>query len=154
MTQTTLAFTTAKGSDGLNVLPQEAYVTGNMRFIHHQPNAESLKIISDIAAKYDIETEVIYQDDPCPIVTFDSDAFRLVERAVESVFPGVQTSPYVMTAASDSRYLSRVCDNCLRFTPFLISHEQMASIHGIDENVDLSTLAPAVDFYRYLISEA
>ena len=89
-----------------------------------------------------------------PLSSHESDAFRLVERAVESVFPGVQTSPYVMTAASDSRYLSRVCDNCLRFTPFLISHEQMASIHGIDENVDLSTLAPAVDFYRYLISEA
>ncbi len=33
MIKTTIAFTTAKGSDGLNVLPQEAYVTGNLRFI-------------------------------------------------------------------------------------------------------------------------
>ena len=42
----------------------------------------------------------------------------------------------------------------LRFAPFLISQEQMGSIHGIDENIDLSTLAPAVDFYRYILTEA
>ena len=55
MTQTTLAFTTAKGSDGLNVLPQEAYVTGNMRLIHHQAGPESFEAVRKIAEKYDIE---------------------------------------------------------------------------------------------------
>jgi len=59
-----------------------------------------------------------------------------------------------MTGASDSRFLSRVCDNCVRFVPFLISQKQMDSVHGIDENVDISTLAPAVDFYKFIISEA
>ena len=38
MLQTTIAFTMAAGSGGLNVLPQEAYVTGNLRFIPHQGN--------------------------------------------------------------------------------------------------------------------
>jgi len=36
MLQTSCAFTTQNGSVGLNVLPQEAYVTANMRFIPHQ----------------------------------------------------------------------------------------------------------------------
>ena len=51
MIRTTLAFTTAKGSDGLNVLPQEAYVTGNMRFIHHQANEESIAALEKRAKK-------------------------------------------------------------------------------------------------------
>ena len=51
MLRTTLAFTMAKGADGANVLPQEAYVVGNMRFIQHQPNKESLACISKVAAK-------------------------------------------------------------------------------------------------------
>ena len=89
-----------------------------------------------------------------PLSNHRSEAFQLVQRAVTAVFPDVKTSPYVMTGASDSRYLSRVFENCLRFAPFLISHEQMDSIHGINENVDLSALAPAVDFYRYIITEA
>ena len=29
-----------------------------------------------------------------------------------------------------------------------------ALVHGINENVELSALAPAVDFYRYIIKEA
>ena len=81
--------------------------------------------------------------------------FRLAEKAVSAVFPDVKTAPYLMTAASDSRFLDESLTPCaLRFTPFLISDEQLASIHGIDENVDLSVLAPAVDFYRYVMKEA
>ena len=52
MMQTTCAFTTAKGSDGLNVLPSEAYVTANMRFIHHQPNQESIALMTERAKNY------------------------------------------------------------------------------------------------------
>ena len=42
MLHTTVAFTMAKGADGLNVLPQEAYVTANLRFIPHQPTDEDV----------------------------------------------------------------------------------------------------------------
>ena len=50
--------------------------------------------------------------------------------------------------------MSRVSDHCMRFVPFLISDKQLDSVHGIDENVDVATLAPAVDFYKYFIREA
>jgi acetylornithine deacetylase/succinyl-diaminopimelate desuccinylase-like protein len=30
----------------------------------------------------------------------------------------------------------------------------MDSVHGIDENVDIATLAPAVDFYKYFLKES
>jgi carboxypeptidase PM20D1 len=58
-----------------------------------------------------------------------------------------------MTGASDCRFMSQVSDNCLRFTPFAIDDKQLESIHGIDENVDVATLAPAVDFYKYILLE-
>jgi carboxypeptidase PM20D1 len=154
MLKTTLAFTQAKGSEGANVLPQEAYVVGNMRYSHHQGREASIAAVTELAKKFDIETEVLEPGFPSPLTDSDSPAFHLVKEAVTAAFPEVITSPYLMTGASDSRYLSRMCDNCLRFTPFQISGEQMESIHGIDENMDLSALAPAVDFYRYLITEA
>jgi len=153
MLRTTLAFTMAHGSDGTNVLPQEAWVIGNMRVSHHQGEQSSIAAVRSLAEKFDIETSVIRPCQSSSITDYHGDAFQLVERAVTAVFPGVITSPYLMTAASDSRYMSRVCDQCLRFAPFLISQEQMASVHGLNENVDLSTLAPAVDFYRFIITE-
>ncbi len=154
MLKTTIAFTMASGSQGTNVLPQEAWVIGNMRYSHHQGGPDSIAAISKLAEKFEIETQVLDPGFPSPLTDHTGEPFRLVERAVTEIFPGVKTSPYVMTGASDSRFLSRVCDHCLRFTPFLISDQQLDSIHGVDENVDLSVLAPAVDFYRYVMKEA
>lgn len=154
MLKTTLAFTMAAGSKGRNVLPEEAWVIGNMRYSHHQGGHDSIQAITKLAEKYDLDTIVLDPVFDSPVSDYQSEAFQLVERAVSEIFPETRTSPYIMNGASDCRYLSRVCDNCLRFTPFLISREQMNSIHGIDENVDVSALAPAVDFYRYIIREA
>lgn len=154
MLKTTLAFTMAQGSDGSNVLPQEAWVIGNMRYSHHQGRERSIEAVRNLAARYGIEIHVTYPGQDSRISSHESEGFRLVERAVSAVFPGVITTPYLMTGASDSRYMDRVCDTCLRFAPFRISQVQMDSIHGIDENVDLSALAPAVDFYKYIITEA
>ena len=89
-----------------------------------------------------------------PLSDYKSEPFGLIEKAVNTVFTDVKTSPYVMMAASDCRYMSRVSENCLRFSPFSINQAQLKSVHGIDENVDVATLAPAVDFYRYIITEA
>lgn len=151
MIRTTLAFTKAKGSDGLNVLPQTAYVTGNMRYIHHQPTDESIRLISDIAKEYDIETEVIYKDYPCPIVDYKGRQFKLVEAVVEKVFPGVGTCPYVMTGGTDCKFYNEVCDNAIRLAPLYIDSQQYASIHGLNENIFSGALPKAVDFYKEIV---
>ena len=150
--KTTLAFTMAQGSAASNVLPQEAYVIGNMRASHHQGTKNSIEAVKKLAAEFDVEVEVISLGVDSHVSSYKSDAFKLVEQAVGALFKDVKSSPYIMTGASDSRYMSRVCDNCLRFTPFIIDKEQMASIHGLNENVDISCLEPAVDFYKYLMT--
>ena len=151
MLKTTLAFTMAKGADGANVLPQEAHVVGNMRFIHHQPNKESIECISKIAAKYDIETEVLYQDSPCPIVDFKGKEFTMVEDIIHEIYPGVGTCPYVMTGGTDAKYYSKISDNCIRFAPLYIDGQQYSSIHGLNENIYQGTLPMGVDFYKAVI---
>ena len=154
MLHTTLAFTTAKGSDGLNVLPQEAYVTGNMRFIHHQPNKESIEAVSAVARKFDIQTEVIYQDQPCPVVDYRSDAFRLVEDTVKEIYPGIGTCPYIMTGGTDAKYYGEVSPNCIRFAPLYIDSQQYGSIHALNENIYQGALPMGVDFYKTIIKKS
>lgn len=153
MLKTTIAFTMCKGSDGTNVLPQEAWVIGNMRYSHHQGRDNSIKAIRDLAAKYDIETEVMDKGVESTLTDYNGEPFKFIEKAVSAIFPNVVTVPYIMAGASDSRYFSIVSDHCIRFLPFAISDEQLDSIHGLNENVDVSVLADAVDFYRYVIKE-
>ena len=149
--RTTIAFTMANGSEARNVIPAEAWVVGNMRVSHHQGYESSLAAIKDLAAKYDIETEVLTPSIDSPLADFNSDAFKQIEKAVSLAYPDVVTVPYIMTGASDGRFMGKLTDNCFRFVPFIISEQQLESIHGIDENVDISTLEPAVDFYKHLI---
>lgn len=154
MLHTTLAFTMAKGADGLNVLPQEAYVTGNMRFIPHQPNEESIALIKALAAKYDIETEIIHQSDPCPEVNYKSRAFQMIEEAAAEIYPGIGICPYVMTGGTDAKHYTDVCDYCLRFAPLYIDGQQYGSIHGLNENIYQGALPGGVDFYKRIIEKS
>ena len=151
MIRTTIAFTTAKGSDGLNVIPQKAYVTGNMRFIQHMTTAECLEIIKKRAAKFDIETQVIVSEEPTPPVLFNTPQFAVVEEVAAEVFPGVGIAPYTMTGGTDAKFYTEICDNCLRFAPIYINKQQHGSIHGLDENIHQGTLPYAVDFYKKVV---
>ncbi len=154
MMRTTLAFTQANGSDGANVLPQEAWVVGNMRYIQHQPNDESIKLISDLAKNYDIETEVIFQAQPCPIVDYKGKEFKMVEETINEIYPGVGVSPYIMTGGTDAKSYSPICENAIRFAPLYIDPQQYSSIHAIDENIFRGTLPMGVDFYKSIIKKS
>lgn len=149
--QTTIAFTMAQGSAARNVIPAEASVIASMRVSHHQGFESSLAAIRKRAEKYGLETEVLTPAMDSGLADYKSEQFALIGKAVEAAYPGVAAVPYIMTGGSDARFMSRVCDNCFRFVPYLISHEQMESIHGVNENVDVSTLAPGVDCYKYLM---
>lgn len=152
--KSTLAFTMAGGSDGFNVLPQEAWIGGNLRFTHHQDLEASLAVIRPIADKHGVE--VIVEDGGLKsgLSDFKARGFRLMEEAVSRVFPQVKcVVPYIMTGGSDSRYFDKLSDNCYRFVPFVIDQEQMNSIHGLNECVDIATLAPSVAYNKFLMKE-
>lgn len=153
MLQTTIAFTTASGADAFNTIPQEASIGANMRFIPHQGMDESIAIIKKLAAKYDLETEVVRANDFTPPVDISGRGFRSVTEVVEKTFPGIAACPYVMTGATDSRFYQEICSNIIRFAPVVYGPEQMQGMHGLNENIEYSCLPGAVDFYKNLIAK-
>lgn len=151
MLQTTIAFTMQKGSEGYNVIPQEAYVTANLRFIPHQKAEESIGVLRNLAAKFGLDTEVVAANDPSPQLDLEGRAYRLTEKAIADAFPGLPVSPYVVTGATDCRFYNDVCDNCVRFAPVIYGPEQMKGMHGIDENIETACLPGAVEYYKAII---
>ncbi len=151
MLRTTICFTMQKGSDAPNVIPQEAYVTANMRFIPFQGKDESLAILRDVAKKYDLEVEEILCSPPSGSLDLDGPQFAMTKKAIHKVFPGVEIIPYVVTGGTDSRFYDGKVDACVRFEPINTSKDQLSRMHGIDENIDINTLPPAVDYYKEII---
>ena len=152
MIRTTVAFTMQSGSDACNVLPQEASVCANMRFMPHQGMKESLAIMGRLAKKFGLTMEVLRATDACRPVDTEGEAFGFLRAAVENTFPGCPYSPYVMTGATDARFYQEICDNVFRFAPVIYGPEQMKGMHGLNENIGTACLPGAVDFYKYIIT--
>ena len=151
MLRTTVAFTMQSGSDACNVLPQEATVSANMRFIPHQGMDRSLAIMRRLARKHGLEMEVLHGNDYTKSVNIYGEAYKRVEAVVEQTFPGLAHSPYVVTGATDSQFFQEICENCIRFSPVVYGPEQMKGMHGTNENIEVNCLPGAVDFYKNLI---
>ena len=151
MLKTTIAFTTQSGSDAYNVIPQEATLGANLRFIPHQGEQESLAIIRRRAEKHGLAIEVLHANDYTPPVDIHGEAFTLFTKIIGETFPGLASSPYVMTGATDAQFYQPVCKSCIRFAPVIYGPEQMKGMHGVNENIEYNCLPGAVRFYRNLI---
>ncbi len=151
MLQTTICFTMQKGSDSYNVIPQEAYVTANMRYIPFQGKDESIAIIRKIADKYDLEVSELNCSDPTSSLDLNGEQFDMTKKAIAKVFPGLACIPYIVTGGTDSRFYDGHVDACVRFEPINTSSKQLAAMHGIDENINIDVLPPAVEYYKEII---
>ena len=151
MLQTTMCFTMQKGSDGYNVIPQEAYVTANLRFIPFQAMEESLEAVRKIASKYDLEVELLKGNNPSSSLDLNGPQYNMAKDVIHKVFPGVEIIPYVVTGGTDSRFYDGKIDASIRFEPVKVSKDQLARMHAIDENLDINTLPLAVQYYKEMI---
>lgn len=151
MTRTTIAFTMSGGSEGYNVMPREAWVVGNIRISHHQGGKSSLEVLERLAAKYDIKMTQLDDLLESGLSDFRTEAFAKLTSAIKAIFPDAEPVPYIMAGASDCKFFTKLSDNCFRFVPFRISREQMRTVHGLNENLDISCLSPAVEFYKYVL---
>lgn len=148
---TTMVFTMSKASSAPNVIPQEASVIANLRFIPHQGVDQSVAALKKIAEKYDIETEVLTARDALPPVSTKGEGYKLLTDTLKQVFPDIGIAPYVIMGGTDCRHFQEISDCALRFTPMLLHPDQMSSMHAANESLDIDTLYDGVQFMRELI---
>ena len=147
LVSTTCVFTMAEGSRGANVIPETASATANMRFMVHEPLEASLKKMLKLADKNDIWMEMITGYDIPPAADTTCPAYKKVVRQVENTFGRIPVIPYVMLAGTDARHYTKICNCVLRFVPLTMTDSQMKSAHAVNENLNVSSLARAVNFY-------
>ena len=147
--KTSYVFTMAQGSGAPNVIPGEAYVIANIRPSLTQDLDTCFDILKKIAAKYDVEAELLFGNSASAAVPLDSGELAYVGQCVDKCYPGYCFTPYMQTGGTDCRYFESVCDNCLRFTPIAMDSQQLAAMHGANENIGVDAVAAGVKFYEY-----
>ena len=147
----TCVFTMGEGSKAANVIPDNAYVIANIRPGLQQGVEECVAILSKIAKKYDIETELIDGRDASDVTDWNGEEFKYLEKCVNEAYPDVCFIPYYCTGGTDCRNYNLVSDNCIRFCPIRLNPQQMDSMHAANENISTDALALGVKFYKYYL---
>ena len=150
MTRTTFAVTTLTGSPALNVVAQTARAGVNIRVMVGDTVAGVLEHVRRTIDDDEVRVEVVEASEPSPVSPRD-DAFALLERTITAVFPDAVPAPYVMMAATDSRFFTEICERVYRFAPFRMTKAQREAIHSYDERIGVDDFLDGVVWYRRLL---
>lgn len=152
MVRTTMAVTQLAGSPGHNVIASSATAAVNLRLQLGDSVASAREHVRRAIRDPDITIETLDANEPGPVSPVD-DAFALIERAIAEEFPDAVVTPYVVMAATDSRFFAEICPRVYRFAPFRMSKAQRQSIHSYDERIGVDDLVRGVRWYRRLIEQ-
>jgi carboxypeptidase PM20D1 len=147
MVGTTIAFQTIEGSMNGKVCTS----TAMLRNVSETDLEKDLDALREVAKKYGIEIEITYQEYYAP-ADMSSDAFAYTVKCVHEVYPQYPPAPYILPAGTDAWKLTPVCNCVLRFAPNRMSSKQLASIHAVDENMDVSAIAEGAAYYKHFVT--
>lgn len=151
MTRTTRAVTQLRGSSSMNVVPERASATLNVRILPGATVASALADIERVVDDPAVRVRLVDGADPAPVSPASGPAWDAISASIVEVFPDAAVAQYVMLQASDSRHFAAISDRVYRFLPFDLRQEELESIHGIDERIRVSSYARAVAFFDALV---
>ncbi len=151
LVRTTVAATMQSGGTAANVLPSQASATLNLRIALGETVSGTVRRVRRRIHDPLVTVEVVESSEPSPESATDNAQFALIADALTASHPGVAPVPYVMLAATDSRHFHRFTPAVYRFAPLDLSNAQRASIHGVDESVEIEALERGERFHRALL---
>ncbi len=149
--RTTVAFTKAEGSQGINVLPPVASIYSNSRINPMDTIDSTVAHLNKVINDEKVQIEIINGNEPSKISRTDTQGYERVVKAIKSTWDNVLTSPYLMVQCSDSRHYDLICDRVYRFSAMALTSEERATIHGNNERIKLEKIVKTVEFYINLI---
>jgi carboxypeptidase PM20D1 len=151
LVRTTVAATMQSGGTTVNVLPSQASASLNLRIALGETVDSTVRRVRRRIADRSVDVVVDSGDDPSPESSADNAQFRLLASALEVSHPDATAVPYVMMATTDSRHFHRFSPAVYRFAPLAMNAELRATIHGVDERVEIRELERGERFHRALI---
>ncbi len=155
--RTTTAPTMIKGGVKDNVMPTRASAQINFRIIPHESIAsviERVKAIVDDSRISIAPMPGIMQDEPSPVSGTSTFGYQVIQKSIQEVFPDVIVAPALTVGLTDSRHFKDLSENIYRFRPFQLKHEDLTTIHGINEKLSEKNLHQAIRFFRQLIKNS
>ena len=153
MLGTTIAFTLTEGGSAVNVIPEQAVITANVRVNSVESLKESLRKLEQIAKRMDIEVSCDGDGDAIKVTDIHCEGYRNLEVCIREVFGKIPVIPTMLNGGTDSKHYKKMTENIVRFSPIYISPEQGSGVHGENERLYADQMEQAVAYYRCLLGK-
>ena len=123
------------------MIPGELVVDFNFRF-STESTPESLQAgVVEVLQRHGLQFELSWSVSGLPFLTPVGDLSQALTSAIEAQ-TGVRAELSTTGGTSDGRFIARICPQVVEFGPV------NASIHQIDEHIEVASLEPLAGIYR------
>ncbi len=129
------------GTGASNVIPGEVVIDFNFRFSTASTVEGLQKGVHDILDRHGLDYDLKWTVGGLPFLTPRGDLSAALARAIKDE-TGLDTELSTTGGTSDGRFIAQICPQVIEFGP------PNASIHKIDEHVELRFIDPLKNIYR------
>ncbi|MGX5201283.1 succinyl-diaminopimelate desuccinylase [Aliikangiella sp. IMCC44632] len=137
---TSLQVTQINAGEASNVVPGEAHLEFNLRYSTEQTQVKIQHQIETLVKQHCSDFELTWKLNGEPFITQSTELIQAVSQAVESVC-GITPSAETSGGTSDGRFIAKTGAQVVEMGPI------NASIHQINENVNIDDLSRLSDIY-------
>ena len=149
----TFAFTMLNGGNQTNIIPNKVEANINIR-ISPFDNVDSIVEHIRKTIKDDQIVITVHDETPAfPECSFKTEGYGIIKDTVIETYPGTVVAPFLNIGASDGKFYTEISDCVIRFSPFKVTNQERAGIHGVDEYIRVEMLEKCSEFYQRLLTK-
>jgi succinyl-diaminopimelate desuccinylase len=134
------------GTGALNVIPGEAIIDFNFRFATSSTAKGLMTQVEDILKKHQLNYDISWNQAGEPFLTPQGTLCQALSQAIVDEV-GVEPQLSTTGGTSDGRFIAKICPQVVEFGPI------NASIHKVNENVNLADIESLKNIYRRTLEE-
>jgi carboxypeptidase PM20D1 len=149
MIRTTMVPTIVEAGVKENVIPTLAKAIVNFRILPGDLSADVIEKVKAAIAdeRVKVESTAAFFSEATAATSEESYAYQTVSALARKTQPDVITSPFLMIAATDSRYFKDISDGIIKFSPV----KDPIGFHGIDEHIQIESYRHAIWFFQHVM---
>ena len=152
--RTTTAPTQFKGSDRDNILPMQAAAVINFRILQGDSVESVIERVTRIVADPRVTIRPLAGNlfQPSPTSPTSGWSFDTLTGAIRETIPGAIIAPTLVLGRTDCCYFVDLSPCCYRYVPERIRSDEIASLHGVNERILISSHGEIIGFYIRLMT--
>jgi carboxypeptidase PM20D1 len=152
LVRTTTAPTIINAGIKDNVIPTKSEAIVNFRILPGETSEDVMEHLKSVISDDRVSLLKLENfKDPAPVSPIDVPGFEIIHKTIRQVYPEAVVAPTMMLAASDSRKYIDISKNIYNFAPIVVTSEDLARTHGLDERNKIEDFTRGIGFYYQLI---